>query len=363
MDGSTTAGRGSRPTAGTWPSSGVSPTTRTHRPPSSCPPGARCHPGGPPQRTDRSARWPGRPTADDSLHGRRSTRRASWSDASRSIGGPRHRDSRHASPRPVARAPAGSPGPIGAWTAPVISIAGRTCSWSTRDRALGRGRSREATGASRTSSGTPDSRTVALHVGPRAGRRPAPAHDDLGRSMSTGATAEPIEVLAPPVGRNHPAPSPDGRWLAAIGILEARSARRRQPRPARWDRPTARARRRRSPRTWIGRSATGSTPTSTAGWSRRAPALPGSTNVRSWRSCRTAVDRCPSGSGWTPRPGRRSDPPGRPRRRRPMVGRDEPLARGGVARMAARSPSSARSGRGRWSCMTLRRGRAASGIG
>jgi dipeptidyl aminopeptidase/acylaminoacyl peptidase len=40
-------------------------------------------------------------------------------------------------------------------------------------------------------------------------------------AATRGATAEPREVLAPAGMANHASPSPDGRWIAAVGIMDA----------------------------------------------------------------------------------------------------------------------------------------------
>ena len=65
----------------------------------------------------------------------------------------------------------------------------------------------------------PDGRTVAFTVGPRPGAGPPAADHDLGRRRRRADGArEPREVLAPGGWANHPAFSPDGRWVAAIGV-------------------------------------------------------------------------------------------------------------------------------------------------
>lgn len=82
----------------------------------------------------------------------------------------------------------------------------------------------------------PDGRTIAFATdrGPEPDLRPRTtiwavdvdaadrAADTAAKANGTGATtgAEPREVMAPGGWANHPAYSPDGRWLAAIGILE-----------------------------------------------------------------------------------------------------------------------------------------------
>jgi dipeptidyl aminopeptidase/acylaminoacyl peptidase len=73
---------------------------------------------------------------------------------------------------------------------------------------------------------SPDGRTVAFTADRTATADLKPrstiwAVDVDGRSHGRGGTVEPLEVLAPSGFANHPVYSPDGRWLAAIGVLEA----------------------------------------------------------------------------------------------------------------------------------------------
>lgn len=75
----------------------------------------------------------------------------------------------------------------------------------------------------------PDGRSIAFTAdrGPEADRHPRTTiwavdvdwASKRGKGAGT-ATAEPREILAPGGWANHPAWSPDGRWIAAIGVLE-----------------------------------------------------------------------------------------------------------------------------------------------
>ncbi len=53
------------------------------------------------------------------------------------------------------------------------------------------------------------------------GRAPGAARDNAARAAGPAAAAMPRSVLAPAGFAGHPSYSPDGRWLAAIGVLEA----------------------------------------------------------------------------------------------------------------------------------------------
>ena len=68
----------------------------------------------------------------------------------------------------------------------------------------------------------PDGRTIAFAAdrGPEPDLHPRPTIWAVNVDAGKGAGGEPREVLAPGGWANHPAWSPDGRWLAAIGILE-----------------------------------------------------------------------------------------------------------------------------------------------
>ena len=190
--------------------------------------------------TARSARSPGRPTAGGWRSPPRSTRRGSWSGrcppvdvAARRTAGAAERG-RPSAPTRLAARPRGSPGPTGAGTR-----SGHLDRWShlfVVDARAGRdarqvtagdwGVSRHRLGARR-----PNGR---VHRRPR---RRAPTSRprttiwavDVDARRRRRRRAEPREVLAPAGSPNHPAYSPDGRWLAAIGVLDARSARRHQP--------------------------------------------------------------------------------------------------------------------------------------
>ena len=68
----------------------------------------------------------------------------------------------------------------------------------------------------------PDGRTIAFAAdrGPEPDLHPRPTIWAVNVDARKGAGGEPREALAPGGWANHPAWSPDGRWLAAIGILE-----------------------------------------------------------------------------------------------------------------------------------------------
>ena len=115
----------------------------------------------------------------------------------------------------------------------------------------------------------PDGRTVAFTADRGSEAGPGAANHDLvrrrGRRTAARATRGPG---APAAGPTTPSYSPDGRWVAAIGVDERRAARRRQPDdPAR---PGRRQPRQPTPSTSrptsTDPSATGSTPTRPAGW-------------------------------------------------------------------------------------------------
>ena len=71
----------------------------------------------------------------------------------------------------------------------------------------------------------PDGTDRGLHERPRTAPGPGAAPHDLGggrgRVRRTGDRGEPREVLAPGGYAIKPSVSPDGRWVAAIGVLEA----------------------------------------------------------------------------------------------------------------------------------------------
>ena len=163
----------------------------------------------------------------DSRSRRRSIRRgSSWAGSRRSTDADAGKaQPGRARPPTTRRSRGGSRAPTGAGTRRGISIAGRTC--SSHDGPLagpgapGHGR---RLGRQPTSRGTPTAGPS--RSPPTAGRTPIPAprHDDLGGRRrpadAGGGTAEPREVMAPGGWANHPAFSPDGRWLAAVGVLE-----------------------------------------------------------------------------------------------------------------------------------------------
>jgi dipeptidyl aminopeptidase/acylaminoacyl peptidase len=68
----------------------------------------------------------------------------------------------------------------------------------------------------------PDSRTIAFTAdrGPEADLHPRSTIWAVDVDAGKGAGGKPREVMAPGGWANHPAWSPDGRWLAAVGILE-----------------------------------------------------------------------------------------------------------------------------------------------
>jgi dipeptidyl aminopeptidase/acylaminoacyl peptidase len=70
----------------------------------------------------------------------------------------------------------------------------------------------------------PDGRTVAFSAdrGPEPDLRPRPTiwSVDVDGESSAGSAAEPREILAAGGWATHPGYSPDGRWLAAIGVAE-----------------------------------------------------------------------------------------------------------------------------------------------
>ncbi|MEA2612651.1 MAG: hypothetical protein QOI52_610, partial [Chloroflexota bacterium] len=69
----------------------------------------------------------------------------------------------------------------------------------------------------------PDGRTIAFTAdrGPEPDLHPRSTIWALDVDAGNGAGGKPREVMAPGGWANHPAWSPDGRWLAAIGILES----------------------------------------------------------------------------------------------------------------------------------------------
>ena len=68
----------------------------------------------------------------------------------------------------------------------------------------------------------PDGRTIAFAAdrGPEPDLHPRTTIWAVDVDARKGAGGEPREVMAPGGWANHPAWSPDGRWLAAIGVLE-----------------------------------------------------------------------------------------------------------------------------------------------
>ena len=269
--------------------------------------------------TATSTNSPGRRTGPaDRLHRRGRTRRGSLVGRRRP-GRTRPRrqrtDEDHADARRIT-------GRTGASTASGTSIAGRTSSSSTSGAARVPARSRPATGES---AGSPGARTV----GPWPSRRTAARSRTCDPrttiwAVDVDARPKPREVLAPAGWAQRPAYSPDGRWLAAIGILEADALD--DVSPGLIVGPSGRVRDRPwpSPRTSTGRSATGPTRTSTAGWSNRpGPVWVGPT--RSSRPSPTAGGRTRGRSAWIPGTGEPGGSPAGPGRTATSL---DPLAGG-----------------------------------
>ena len=229
---------------------------------------------------------------------------------------------------------------------PLVAPVGRR----TSSAAPCRGRSRAATGASATSPGIPTggpwsspaiaARTRTSRRGPRSGRwtwtRPA-----------SRGPREPREILAPGGWATKPAVSPDGRWVAAIGVLEteplddisptvlvapadgSRAGRAGRPRPG--PRPADRQLDRQRPDRLDGLGA--------------ARPRSGSTRRRSSRRSRTAAGRdrtCSRSTRAAGRPATGRPSPATSSRTRSRPARAAPTAR-------RRSPISRRTARARWS--------------
>ena len=168
------------------------------------------------RRSAGTVRWatsPGRPMAVDSHSPPRSTRRgSSRAGPARSPGVVRRR-----ARTPSRRSPAISPRPTGAGTRRATAIDGRTSS-STHPLA-GRARCERRLGCrrDRVASRRPHHRLLDR---PGSGTRHPTADDDLGGRCGRreGRT---LEVLAPGGWATHPTWSPDGRWIAAQGLVDA----------------------------------------------------------------------------------------------------------------------------------------------
>ena len=176
--------------------------------------------------TGPSSSSPGRRTAAASRSPPRSTRRGSSSDRPRRSAAGADRTRRP--PRHRRRGPGTSPGPTGAGTARAIAIAGRTCSSSI----WGDGRPRQVTSGDWGVSDIawhPDGRSIAFTAdrGPDADLRPRTtiwAVDVDGAQKRGARAAKRRRAARGPRRRRLGEPRrrgrPDGRWIAAIGVLE-----------------------------------------------------------------------------------------------------------------------------------------------
>ena len=210
---SATRTHASRPTAAGSRSSARSPTSRTARRRSWSRPSTGASRGPCGRRGTASRRSPGRPTAA----GWRSwpaRRRAASSSGPETKGRVGHRPPDH--PDRLALERGRPPRPLG----PGLGRAGARRARDPRPRT---GHDADAK-VDRLGAGRALDR---LRRRPATRRRPSAAAVDLGRG--TAAAARRARPSASPATPAHPAFSPDGRWLACIGVDVAEPARRRDP--------------------------------------------------------------------------------------------------------------------------------------